>query len=342
MAPLTDPAPPLLQSQAQEPSESRLAVGILLWPSFPMMSLAGLVESLRHAGDHGDGSRPRYARWQIVGAPGSAVRASCGIPVPATADYVHPGGFDHLFVIGGLLRDLDAAPPRHREYLHAARRAGVPLVGVCTGSFVLAREGFLEGRPVCIHPYHRGDFEAAFPGHRFVTNRDFAAVGEVTTVLGGVSILPLMKRLIGAHLGPDRAAKVVHQMTLPTPEAVPLMAAPEGPGHGAISDPRIQRALVILDAEAGQNPRIAALARTLGLSERHFLRLFKAQVGCRPKEYLIETRLRAAVWMLRNTARSITSVAYAAGFASGAALADHCRRRMGRTPGAIRREARAG
>nr|WP_247651245.1 helix-turn-helix domain-containing protein [Roseovarius autotrophicus] len=314
----------------------------MLWPSFPMMSLAGLVESLRHAGDHGDDSQPRYARWQIVGAPGSAVRSSCGIPVPATCDYVHPGGFDHLFVIGGLLRDMESAPPRHRDYLHAARRAGVPLVGVCTGSFVLAQEGFLDGRPVCIHPYHQADFEMAFPGHRFVTNRDFAAVGDVTTVLGGVSILPLMKRLIGAHLGPDRAAKVEHQMTLPAPESAPVMGARVGAERGAITDPRIQRALVILDAEASHTPRVAALARTLGLSERHFLRLFKAQVGMAPKEYLLETKLRAAVWMLRNTARSITSVAYAAGFASGANLADHCRRRLGLTPGAIRRGAKAG
>lgn len=326
----------------ETPGETMLSVGILLWPGFPMMSLAGLVESLRHAGDHGDDSQPRYARWQIVGAPGSAMRSSCGIPVPVTVDYVHPGAFDHLFVIGGLLRDLDAAPPRHRDYLHAARRAGVPLIAVCTGSFVLAREGFLDGRPVCVHPYHQGHFEAAFPGHRFVTNRDFAAAGDVTTVLGGVSILPLMQRLIGAHLGPDRAAKVAHQMTLPAPGAAPVMGAREGVDGGAITDPRIQRALVILDAEAGQSPSIATLARTLGLSERHFLRLFKAQVGMAPKEYLIDTRLRAAVWMLRNTARSITSVAYAAGFASGAALADHCRRRMGRTPGAIRRRARAG
>lgn len=338
MDPCSKAKPDVPQFEALTPgTETALSVGILLWPSFPMMSLAGLVESLRHAGDHGDDSQPRYARWQIVGAPGSAIRSSCGIPVPVTSDYVHPGRFDHLFVIGGLLRDMESAPPRHRDYLHAARRAGVPLVGVCTGSFVLAREGFLDGRPVCVHPYHRGDFEAAFPGHRFVTNRDFAAAGDVTTVLGGVSILPLMKRLIGAHLGPDRAAKVEHQMTLPTPDAPPVMMQPEGPERGAITDPRIQRALVILDAEASRSPPIAALARTLGLSERHFLRLFKAQVGMAPKAYLLETKLRAAVWMLRNTARSITSVAYAAGFASGANLADHCRRRLGRTPGAIRR-----
>lgn len=318
-----------------------LSVGILLWPSFPLMSLAGLVETLRHAGDHGDDSSPRYAGWEIIGAPASATRSSCGIAVAATAGYVAPRSFDHLFVIGGLLRDIDTAPPRHREYLHAALRAGVPVVAVCTGSFVLARERMLDGLPVCIHPYHQRHFEAEFPGHRIVTDRDFEVAGQVTTVLGGVSIMALMRRIIGAHMGPDRAAKVDHQMTLPSRDAPRVPLGPDAPGTREILDSRIQRALVILDAESTQAPSIAEIARSLGLSERHFLRLFHAQVGCSPKAYLLDNKLSAAVWMLRNTARSITSIAYAAGFASGASLADHCRKRLGATPSGIRSLARA-
>lgn len=316
-----------------------LTVGILLWPSFPLMSLSGIVESMRHAGDHGDDSAPRYARWEIVGAPGAVARSSCGLQVAATADYPSPRAYNHLFVIGGLLRDLDEAPPRHMGYIKAAHRAGVPIHGICTGSFVLARAGLLDGKPVCVHPYHREDFEAAFPGYLFVTNRDYHSAGGVATVLGGVSVLPLMKQLIAQHLGPDRAAKVEHQMTLPAPDGPAFSKSAQSDTQREILDPRIQRALVILDAQSTQSPEIAALARMLGLSERHFLRLFKTQMGCGPKEYMIETKLRAAVWMLRNTRRSITSIAYAAGFSSGANLADQCRRRLSATPGDIRRMA---
>lgn len=316
-----------------------LHAGILLWPSFPLMSLTGIVESLRHAGDHGDDSSPRYARWDIVGAPGALVRSSCGLPVSTTAGYGYPGAYDHLFVIGGLLRDLDRAPPAHRDYMMTAFRHGVPVYGVCTGSFVLAGAGLLDGKPVCIHPYHRDHFESAFPGHRFVTNRDYHIAGGVVTVLGGVSILPLMKLLISQHLGPDRAAKVEHQMILPTSETLSVVRPTDAGPRPEIHDARIQRALVILDAQATQTPSIADLARKLGLSERHFLRLFRAHVGCSPKNFVIETKLRAAVWMLRNTGQSVTAVAYAAGFSSGASLADHCRRRLKTTPGDIRRQA---
>lgn len=316
-----------------------LQIGVLLWPSFPLMSFSGIVESLRHAGDHGDNSSPRYARWDVIGAPGSAARSSCGVPVATTTGYIAPSNFDHVFVIGGLLRDLDSAAQGHLAYLRRVHQARIPLCGVCTGSFVLARAGLLAGRPVCIHPYHKEHFEASFPGTRFVANRDFVTERGVTTVLGGVSILPLMKGLIAAHLGPDRAAKVEHQMTLPSSDAGVYTRAPASgaPRRAEIRDPRIQRALVILDAQSTQTPQIAALARSLGLSERHFLRLFRIHVGTSPKDYMIETKLRAAVWMLQNTTRSITSIAYATGFSSGAALADHCRHRLNATPGAIRK-----
>lgn len=317
-----------------------LRVGILLWPSFPLMSLAGCVESLRHAGDHGDASQKRYARWDVLGTPGKPVLSSCGIAVEATTTYPDAENFDYIFIIGGLLHSLDLAPSEHWQYLRAAHARARSLIGVCTGTFVLAEAGVLRGRPVCVHPYHAPEFRTRFPGSRTISSQDFVTDAHVTTVMGGVSILPLMIRIIGQHFGADRSAKTVHQMTLPAPN---LNARPDAPGlvwDQNITDPRIQQALVTLDANATTNPSISELARSLGLSERHFLRLFKDQVGYTPKDYLIQSKLQSAVWMLRHTQRSITEVAYTAGFSSGANLADHCRKRFDATPSEIRRRAR--
>ncbi|MGR3434290.1 MAG: GlxA family transcriptional regulator, partial [Shimia sp.] len=318
----------------------RLTLGILLWPSFPLMSLSGLVESLRHAGDHGDDSHFRYTAWEVLGAPGQRFAASCGIEVEATASYPPPEAFDRIVVIGGLLRDLGDAPPAQRRYLHAARAAGVPILAVCTGCFVVAEEGLLGSGPAAVHPYHQQEFRAAWPNISQQADCDYASTsdGAVTTVLGGTSILPLMTEIIAERFGPDRAAKTVYQMTLPSRQSLGPMD-PIGPARPPmVSDPRIQKALVILDAVAARDPSVAELARSLGLSERHLLRLFRSQVGKGPKDYLIDVKLRAAVWMLRNTTRSITSIAYAAGFSSGASLAVHCRNRLGSSPTDIRRE----
>jgi transcriptional regulator GlxA family with amidase domain len=320
--------------------QAPLCVAVLLWPEFPLMSLACLVESLRHAGDHGDASQNRYAHWQILGTSGKPIRSSCGITIEATTQYPEPQNFDYVFVIGGLLRQLDAAPEQHRAYLHKVHRLRRPLISVCTGTFVFAQEGLLGTGPACVHPYHMQDFRDRFPNCRTLPNRDFATQGHITTVLGGVSVLPFMTQIIGDHFGPDRSAKTVHQMTLPAPDLTLAHQSPVQSDHGTITDPRIQQALVSLDAHATTNPSIAHLARSLGLSERHFLRLFRDQVGQSPKAYLVASKLRAAVWMLRNTRRSITEIAYAAGFSSGANLADHCQKRLSMTPTQIRQIAR--
>lgn len=103
---------------------------------FPLMSLAGIVETLRHAGDFGDNSRLIYCRWSAMGEGASA---SSGIRVEADEVYVNPTDFDWVAVIGGLLPQLDKAPRRHRDYLRVAAAAGVPLIGLCTRVFVLRR-----------------------------------------------------------------------------------------------------------------------------------------------------------------------------------------------------------
>lgn len=330
----------LAQTLGKPRDQAPLTIAILLWPSFPLMSLACLVESLRHAGDHGDTSQNRYTRWDILGGSGKSMVSSCGIKIDATAHYPAPEGYDYVFAIGGLLHNLHKAPLEHRSYIQRVYRLHRPLIGVCTGTFVLAEQNMLNGRQACVHPYHRRDFQTRFPNCRTVPNRDYVTVDNVTTVLGGVSILPFMTRIIGDHFGPDRSAKTIHQMTLPAPDLSLTHQAPVITGQGDITDPRIQQALVTLDADAKSNPSISELAKSLGLSERHFLRLFHHHVGKSPKAYLVDTKLRSAVWMLRNTSRSVTEIAYAAGFSSGANLSSHCQKRLGTTPKNIRRLAR--
>lgn len=107
--------------------------------------------------------------------------------------------------------------------------------------------------------------------------------------------------------------------------------------HLNISDPRVQKALVLIDANIEHTPSVPQLADQLGLSERHFLRLFKREVGRSPQNYIVDTRLNAAVWMLHNTTLSTTSIAYAVGFASGSSFSETCKRRLGKTPTQVRK-----
>ncbi|MCU0904114.1 MAG: helix-turn-helix domain-containing protein [Tabrizicola sp.] len=315
---------------------SGLSIGILLWPSFPLMSLAGVVEALRHAGDFGDQSRQIEGGWTVLGAPGSRFRASCGVEVAATSDYVHPQEFDHLFVIGGLLRDLPTAPLAHRRYIHVAHSLGVPIAGLCTGSFVLAEEHLMARNVACIHPYHKRDYELAFPGHRLTVNKDFIENNGITTIPGGISVLAFMTGLVRSHYGPDRSAKIVHQLSLPERRGTSDFERGGMIAEVPIRDPRIQKAITLMETPGEATASIGRLARQLGLSERHFSRLFHDQTGVSPRAYQLDRRLRLAAWMLQHSLKPITTIALECGFGSAAHFSAACRKHLGKTPSAFR------
>jgi transcriptional regulator GlxA family with amidase domain len=313
-----------------------LSIGILLWPTFPMMSLAGILEPLRHAADFADNSRPLHCRWSVMGDPGQVTSASNGIRVQADSPYVNPSDFDYIAVIGGLLANLRAAPPQHTHYIRVAAAAGVPLIGVCTGVFVLAQEGLLKGHKVCVHPFHRGDFRYAFPTLRITTSQDFIVDRGRITVPGGISILSLMTYLVRTHCGADRAAKVVHQLSLTQRSSVDEFSRAQAHGFTHAADPRLQRAIVAVESRMGKNVTADGIAAEAGVSQRQLSRLFQERFGMTLKQFVIETRLRYALWLLENTRHSVTTIAQEAGFADCSHLTTSFKARYGRTPSDVR------
>jgi len=320
---------------ARDP-KPELTVGILLWPTFPMMSLTGILEPLRHAADFADNSRPVHCRWSIMGERGYTATASCGLKVQADLPYVNPTDFDYVVVIGGLLQHLRDGPRRHRDYLRAAAAAGAPLIGACTGSFILAQEGLLADCRVGVHPFHREDFRAAFPGLRITTREDFVVDGNRITVPGGVSILSLMTELIRKHCGADRSAKTVHQLSLSEQPKASEFEKSRASNFRYSSDSRIQRAVVLIESRMGKEVTPEIAASHVGLSARQFSRVFQEQLGMTPKKFIIETRLRYAKWLVQNGNLSMTAIAYETGFSDCAHFATSFKTKYGASPSSLR------
>lgn len=319
----------LLSARDRRPD---LTIGILLWPGFPLMSLAGIVEPLRHAADFADNSRPVHCRWSIMGMLGHAAVASCGLRVQADAAYVNPTDFDYIAVIGGLLPRLRTAPAHHRDYLRIAAAAGVPIIGVCTGVFVLAQEALLADRKVSVHPFHREDFHTAFPSLKISTRDDYIIDDNRITVPGGLSILSLMTQLIRTHCGADRAAKAVHQLSLSEQSGASEFDRGRSSSFHYSPDIRIQRAVVLIESRRGANMTPEAAAKTVGLSPRQLTRLFQEHIGMTPKRFIIETRLRYARWLVENSQLSMTAIAYETGFSDCAHLATSFKLKFGTSP----------
>lgn len=325
----------------QSRSGAELNVGILLWPRFPLLSLGGLCDALRHAADRSDQSRPLRCLWTTIGLPNTVVESSCGLVVPVQSAFADVEQFDYVVVIGGLLPYLEKVDKRYWDYLHTAARAGVPLVGICTGSFVLAHAGLMEDRVACVHSFHFDDYRNMFPGLRVVTHADYLIDGNRLTCAGGISVIELAARLINLHCGPDRASKVIHQMTVSRQAGASFIERRRALGYLSVDDATVRHAALLMEENLEAPLNIAVIAKMVGTSVRQIERAFMAEMKVSPNEFYRRMRLRYARWMLLNTARKVTDVAYECGFADSAHFIRVFRDAYGVTPGKLR-STRAG
>jgi transcriptional regulator GlxA family with amidase domain len=317
-------------------SGADLSVGFLLWPKFPLLSLAGFCDALRHAADLGDQSRPLRCAWEIVGLPNESVESSCGVSVQPQTVLPPPRQFDYLVTIGGLLPYLDAVDKRYWDYLSQAADSGVPLIGMCTGSFVLAKAGLMEGRVACVHSFHLDDYRRLFPGLRVTGNSDYLIDGDRITCAGGVSVIELASRLISLHCGADRASKVIHQMTVSRQGGSSFVERRRALGYLAVDNFNIRHAIVLMEENLEAPLNISVIAKMIGISVRQLERAFLSETGMPPKAFYRSMRLRYARWLLLNTDKLITTIAYECGFADSAHFIRDVKEIYGMTPGKLR------
>lgn len=292
----------------------RLSVGIVLAEHFTLSAFSLFLDPLRLAADEGDRSRPIRCRWAIMGSRPDPVRASCGVAVALTSSFVDPRELDYVVVVGGVLhagRQVDAPTI---AYLKRAADAGATLVGLCTGSFILCRAGLMDGRRCCVSWFHYQDFVAEFPDREAVADRLFVVDGDRITCAGGAGVADLANYLVERHLG--RAAAQKSREVLLFDRAREGSAAQPHPAIAeSAADPRVRRALLLMEQHLSDPLPISTIATRLGISVRQLERGFHAVLGLRPAEQYRRLRLRYARWLLDNTDRSVTDIALHAGFA---------------------------
>ena len=327
------------RGNARSRDRPELSVGILLCPQFPILSLAGLIDALRHAADVGDQSRPLRCRWTVVGRGGTMVTSSSGLEVAVQSDLSDPARFDYLVVIGGLLSHLDRLPSDGIDALRQAARLGARLVGLCTGSFVLAQAGLMKGHVACVHAYHEADWRRLFPDLPYACNRDFIIDGDRITCAGGISVIELATALIERHCGADRATKVIHQMTVARNAGSP-MDRRKALGYLSVENAKVREAVKLMEQNMSTPIGMTGIAGALGLGVRQLERIFQAETGMSPAAFYRTARLRYARWLITSSALSISEAACECGFSDAAHLTRHFQRQFGVTPGKLRRTTR--
>jgi len=308
-------------------------IGFLMLPNFSMIAFANAVEPLRMANHL---SRKRLYRWSLISTDGQPVAASNGLALAPTSEPGAPADYDLLIVCGGIqVREAtcDAALSIIRKFA----QAGVPLGGVCTGSFALAKAGVMNGYRSSIHWENLSAIREEFPKTQF-SSELFVIDRDRLTCSGGTAPLDLMCNLIRHKGGKGLAADVSAQFIVDRirdqhdHQHIPLLAR-VGTGHESLIDAALAMEMNI------ENPRpLDDLAAELGVSLRHLERLFKRYLGSTPAQYYLDLRLRRARELLLQTNMSVMEVTVATGFLSSSHFSKSYRNLFGYPPSRERQQ----
>ena len=319
-----------------QPMAPELKVGFVLSPDFTILPFAGFIDALRHAADEADRSRQLYCRWSCVAPDLAPIRSSCGVDVTPNEPLGDPRRFDYVVVIGGLLPACLDQPAATFDFLRQAVDQHVPVAGLCTGSFVMARAGLLDGRRCAVHLHHRQHLVAMFPAVIPVTDEIYVVDQGRITCPGGTAAIDLATAIISQHCGKARALKALHALLVDEHRAAHHVPRRPYEEIASCGDRRVKQAVALMEQNLGRPFAIEELARRIDTTLRQLDRAFANHVGATPAAFWRGMRLNHGHWLLLNTARPVTQIAHECGFADCAHFTRWFKRSYGETPQAFR------
>lgn len=325
-----------MPSATRPKSARRLRVGFVLSKSFTLSAFSLFVDTLRLASDERDRSGRVNCDWEVLGESGRFIRSSCGVQIVPTAPFRSPGTFDYLVVVGGLLCDDTPVSNECLNFLKDAAAKKVGLIGLCTGSFILAEAGLMRGQTACVSWLHNRDYQERFPGHRVISSQIFHVEGNRATCAGGSSCADLAAFIVRRHLGrqAERNALEILQIKHARDALDRQARCPLGLAH---VDTRIDAALQFMDLYSDRRVPLEKVAAEIGMSRRQMERLFKTQTKMSPAEAYTNIRLQQACRLLAETDAPLIDIALETGYDSSASFSRNFKARYGVTPTQMRK-----
>lgn len=315
-------------------SPDKLRIGFILARSFTLSAFALFVDTLRLASDERDRSGRVKADWQVLGNTRNLVTASCGIQVAPTSRFVDPALFHYIVVVGGL---LDVDEPVDKETVAYLKQAAarVPLIGLCTGSFILADAGLMRNHESCVSWLHVRAFQERFPDHRVRCDRIFHLDRHRGSCAGGSGSADIAAALVRRYIGREserNALEVLQIEKVRTERDI----QPRRPFQEEFDDQRIKAVLIAMEQYLDRKIPIAKLAALVNLSPRQLERLFKTKVGMTPSRAFDRVRMERAKTILLQSRATTLEVALEVGLVNASHFTRKFKLVHGRTPSQIR------
>lgn len=244
---------------------------------------------------------------------------------------------DTLVVVGGPVAQEAAEDPALATAVARVARRARRTVGICTGAFILAAAGLLQGRRATTHWLMISEFAAAHPGVTVETEPIFVQDGTVCTSAGVTSGFDLLLALIEDDLGPEVARSIAQLLVLylrrtGNQAQFSTQLAAQLPQREPMRE-LLQYIAEHPDADLS----LAGLAARMSMSPRHFARVFTAEVGVSPGRYVDRVRLETARRLLESDNRELDAVSRAAGFGNQQGMRRAFTLALGVTPAEYRR-----
>ena len=319
------------RSEPDHPRPHR--VKLIAFDAVEMLDVMGPLEAFATA----ESLKPGAYTVAIVAERTGPVLASSGLSLHATETYGSTGEADTLLIAGGIGVEAAAAQPSLREAVRLAARKVLRLGSICTGAFVLAAAGVLDGRRAVTHWKWCDRLAARHPSVAVERDAIFVVDGGVWTSAGVTAGIDMALAMIERDHGPGLALRTAQELVMfrrrPGGQSqFSVDLAVEGTGHRDLR--RLQEWII---DHPSDDLTVEALAGRVAMSPRNFARAFLRHAGVTPARFVEQARLQHARALLETGAGTVAAVAAASGFRSADVLTRAMLRRLGVAPSDYRR-----
>lgn len=304
----------------------------IVFPDFQILDLTGPLEVFSQAERKHPGS---YTLRTVALDPGR-VTASCGLPVVAEPAQDSDTDTDTIVVVGGRGTKAAVRDGRLSAWIAQAATRVRRVTSVCSGAFLLAEAGVLDGRCATTHWDSCAELAARYPAVTVDAEPIFVHDGPVWTSAGVTAGIDLALALVEADHGSATARAIARQLVV-------FVQRPGGQAQFSAqlaAQRPVREPLRTVQSFIAEHPNadlsVPALAERAGMSERHFARVFRAETGRSPAAHVEAVRVETARRLLETTPDGLDRIARAAGFGTIATMHRAFRRTVRVTPGEYR------
>lgn len=316
-----------------------MRVAFILMNKFTLAPVAGLVESLRFAADRSFRSFQIYCKWDWMTFNDQPVSASCGLSINPTKPFNLQDlkeHYDYVVVAGGLMSETRNPPAALVQALQELHHAKKPLIALCSGCFVLAKAGILDGRKCAVHFTIRDEFTAKFPKAIALVDKSYIEDRGVFTCPGGTAI-DLAASLIRQHCGDVRAQKGLEYLLINSEKPIKTNEFPVMNHPSTYENQTVSRAIAFMSDNLSAHVTLKEVAEHVNTNPRQLHRLFVANTNEPPANYWRRLRLEHARKLLANTSAYVTNIAIECGFSDASHFILWFKKQYGETPFAYRK-----